>query len=87
MNDIEKIVNNIFNEIKGLSDETEISISELIKKLNLSLDFSTEDMFEIEKKVREKAETEGIVLDKSKYDGAVVGFSFNIPFVKRKSNS
>lgn len=86
MNDIDKIVNNIFNEIKELSDETEISISELIKKLNLSLDFSTEDMFEIEKKVREKAETEGIILDKSKYDGTVVGLPFNIPFVKRKSN-
>lgn len=80
---IQQAVITVFEEIKKSSNGTETSISELLKKSFPNLDFSIEDKFKIEIMVREKAEAENIILDKSKYEGALVGLPFNIPFVKK----
>ena len=79
---VEKLVNEIFEEITKLLDGTEISTAQILKKLYPNFELSTEDLFKIEMEVRKKSELEGIVLDKSKYDGQFVGLPFNIPFVK-----
>lgn len=79
---VEELVNEIFEEIKRLPDGTEISTAQILDKLYPDIELSTEDLFKIEKEVRKKSELEGIILDKSKYDGAFVGLPFNIPFIK-----
>lgn len=79
---MENLTNEMFEEIKSLPDGTEISTAQILKKLYPNLELSTEDLFKIEREVIAKSEVEGILLDKSKYDGAFVGLPFSIPFVK-----
>ena len=78
-----EVITTILEEVKKLPDGTETSTFQLLQKLFPDLDISTKDLFEIEKMVIEYAEADGIILDKSKYDGATVGLPFHIAFVKR----
>lgn len=93
--DIDVIVNRLVEEIKSLPDGTETSISSLLAtiyggiprhgadNMYIEFDLSDKELFEINKKVSEKAAAVGLYLDFSKYEDQKVGFPFNIPFVKR----
>ena len=78
---VEEIVEKLFLKLKELPSGYETSTSELLGKDSLE-NFSTKDLFDINKQLIEKCEKENIKLNFDKYSGAVVGLPFNIPFIK-----
>ena len=78
---VEEIVEKLFLKLKKLPSGYETSTSELLGKDSLE-NFSTKDLFDINKQLIEKCEKENIKLNFDKYSGAVVGLPFYIPFIK-----
>lgn len=81
--DITKLINDVYEEVKNLSEGDESSTARILAALYPNLKVSDKDLFKIETEVRKKAESDGIILDKSGDDGIYIGLPFNIPFVKR----
>ena len=78
---VEEIVEKLFLKLKELPSGYETSTSELLGKDSLE-NFSTKDLFDINKQLIEKCKKENIKLNFDKYSDAVVGLPFNIPFIK-----
>lgn len=78
---VEEIVEKLFLKLEELPSGYETSTSELLGKDSLE-NFSTKELFDINKQLIEKCEKENIKLNFDKYSGAVVGLPFNIPFIK-----
>lgn len=77
--DINSTINELVNKIIELPKGTEISISSLLgEKFK---EFSTSEMFEINKNVLSICKEKGIVFNFDKYKDQAVGLPFNIPFI------
>ena len=81
-NKINKTVEKLFLKLKKLPSNFETSTSELLGKDSLE-NFSTKDLFDINKQLIKKCEKENIKLNFDKYSKTFVGMPFNIPFTKK----
>ena len=91
-----KIVSEIVEFLMSLPEGTELATSDVIKQLYgheyLTCDdyeihgesYGFYDFFEIDARVHRLAKKRGLILDDSKYAGAVTGLPFHIPFVVRR---
>jgi len=76
---IDEIVDYIFIKVKKLPSGTKTTTSHL---LDQNEKYSSQEMFEIHKKLLNKCESENIQLNFDKYKGTNVGLPFNITFTK-----
>lgn len=78
----ENEINTLFEKLKELPSNTEISISQLIGP-NALKDYTSEVLSKIADQIFKKCEDENIELDFSKYANQKIGLIFNIPFIKK----
>lgn len=78
----DEIVNKLIVELNKLPDGFEISTIQLLRKFDNN-DYSTHDLFEIQKLFIKKCNEQYIELDYSKHKDSVVGLPFNISFIKK----
>lgn len=99
---LNKIVSAVMQQLRKTKNGTQTCTSQLVDAVLTYKAFSNgtyfyeeckiEDMefFEIDRKVREQASKERIVLDSSRYAGMAIGLPYNCPYIvwhkKRKSN-
>ena len=78
----ENEINTLFEKLKELPSNTEISISQLIGP-NALKDYTSELLFKISNQIFKKCKDENIKLDFSKHTNQKMGLIFNIPFIKK----
>ena len=78
----DEIVNKLIVELNKLPNGFEISTIQLLRKFDNN-DYSTHDLFEIQKLFIKKCNEQYIELDYSKHKDSVVGLPFNISFIKK----
>ena len=76
----ENIINELVDAIEKLPKGTEIALSSIMG--DKFKNYSTNELFEINKKVLSVCKERGIILNFDKYKDQAVGLPFNIPFIK-----
>lgn len=76
----DNIINELVDAIDKLPKGTEIALSSIMG--DKFKNYSTNELFEINKKVLSACKERGIILNYDKYKDQAVGLPFNIPFIK-----
>ena len=92
---LNKIVSAVIQQLRETKNGTQTCTSQLVDAVLNYKTFSNGtyfyeecaigdmEFFEIDRKVREQAPKEGIVLDSSRYAGKAIGLPYNCPYIVR----